>query len=92
MLRKELSESGRQIMFRSEVATASNLRQLLNSGCRMLHFMCHGTSEFLGFESERFCGIMEPLNVRLNSCRPFLIDSIHESSRYDLVACGFVLS
>lgn len=67
MIRTKLRESGRQIRFRSEVAKPSNLRELLNSGCRMLHYTGHGNNEFLAFESndDRMCGIMEPLNVRV---------------------------
>ncbi|CAM9759163.1 unnamed protein product [Ectocarpus sp. 6 AP-2014] len=65
MIRMKLSESGRQIRFRSEVAKPSNFRELLNSGCRMLHYTGHGSNEFLAFESndDRMCGIMEPLHV-----------------------------
>lgn len=66
MIRKKLQESGRQIRFRAEVAKATNLRELLNSGCRMLHYTGHGNNEFLAFESnqDRLCGVMEPLHVR----------------------------
>ncbi|CAM9674291.1 unnamed protein product [Ectocarpus sp. 4 AP-2014] len=65
MIRMKLGESGRQIRFRSEVAKPSNFRELLNSGCRMLHYTGHGHNEFLAFESndDRMCGIMEPLHV-----------------------------
>lgn len=66
MIRKKLRESGRQIRFRAEVAKPANLRELLNSGCRMLHYTGHGNNEFLAFESnqDRLCGVMEPLHVR----------------------------
>lgn len=66
MIRMKLRESGRQIRFRSEVAKPSNFRELLNSGCRMLHYTGHGSNDFLAFESndDRYCGIMEPLPVR----------------------------
>eukprot|EP00752_Nemacystus_decipiens_P002493 g2344.t1 len=65
MIRKKLQESGRQIRFRAVVAKATQLRELLNSGCRMLHYTGHGNTEFLAFESnqERLCGVMEPLHV-----------------------------
>lgn len=66
MIRKKLKDSGRQIRFRAVVATPSNLRELLNSDCRMLHYTGHGNNEFLAFESnsDSMCGIMEPLHVR----------------------------
>lgn len=67
MIRKKLRECGRQIRFRAEVAKPANLRELLNSGCRMLHYTGHGNNEFLAFESnqDRLCGVMEPLRVRI---------------------------
>ncbi|CAM9719867.1 unnamed protein product [Scytosiphon promiscuus] len=65
MIRKKLKDSGRQIKFRAVVATPSNLRELLNSDCRMLHYTGHGNNEFLAFESNKStkCGVMEPLKV-----------------------------
>lgn len=65
MIRDKLRRSERQIRFRAEVATPSNLRELLNDGCRMLHYTGHGSKDFLAFESDqdRCCGVMEPLQV-----------------------------
>ena len=65
MIREKLGRSERQIRFRAAVATPTNLRELLNDGCRMLHYTGHGNNEMLAFESdlERQCGIMKPLEV-----------------------------
>ncbi len=85
MIRKKLRECRRQIRFRAEVAKPANLRQLLNYGCRMLHYTGHGSSEFLAFESnhDKSCGIMEPLHVRLNECLPRkFIRSVREYTQH----------
>lgn len=66
MIRDKLRSSERQIRFRAVVATPTNLRELLNDGCRMLHYTGHGSKELLAFESGHFrhCGLMEPLEVK----------------------------
>ena len=70
MIREKLRKSKLQVRFHAVVATASNFRELLNYGCRMIHYTGHGCEEFLAFESDqgRHCGIMEPLKVSLLGC------------------------
>lgn len=65
MIREKLGRAEREIRFRAAVATPSNLREILNAGCRMLHYTGHGSEDFLAFESDqdRSCGVMEPLQV-----------------------------
>lgn len=76
MVREKLRASDRQVFFRANVATRSNFRELLNSGCRMLHFSGHGSEGCLAFESDedQSCGVMEPLEVKERSAPRFQID------------------
>lgn len=89
MIRKKLGESGRQIRFRAEVAKPANLRGLLNSGCRVFHYVGPGCGDFLALESNqaRLCGVMEPLHVRLNIIRVALYSCMYEGSEDELAAC-----
>lgn len=68
MIRKIFRDTDREVWFRAAVATPSNLRELLNDGCRMLHYTGHSSEDFLAFESDehRKCGVMEPLQVRFS--------------------------
>ena len=70
MIREKLRKSKLQVRFHAVVATASRFRELLNYGCRMIHYTGHGCEEFLAFESDhdRHCGIMEPLKVMICCC------------------------
>ncbi|CAM9339383.1 unnamed protein product, partial [Discosporangium mesarthrocarpum] len=65
MIREQLRKSDREIRLKVAVATPSNLRELLNAGCGMLHYSGHGHQDFLAFESDqdKSCGVMEPLKV-----------------------------
>lgn len=63
MMKRMLTRSGRKIRFCSQPATASILREHLNSGCEILHFTGHGDEHSLKVESEKNCGTAESLQV-----------------------------
>ena len=64
IIKGHLDRSGRQFRFCSAVATLKNVGELVGNGCRMFHYAGHGTENSLSFESDRHCGIMEPVEVR----------------------------
>ena len=65
LIRNNLRESGRQIRFVADVATACSLCKILNAGCQMLHFAGHGNENSLAFEFSHAsqCGLVKQLKV-----------------------------
>ncbi|CAN0280635.1 unnamed protein product, partial [Ascophyllum nodosum] len=63
IIKRHLDRSGRQFCFLTAVATLKNVGELVGDGCRMLHYAGHGGENFLSFESDQRCGVMEPVEV-----------------------------
>lgn len=78
MIRKNLSESGREIRFVSSPAIYREIEDRLNKGCQMLHFTGHGCKEGLGFEADeaKRCGVLEPLTVSIEKIFRFQVACI----------------
>lgn len=64
MIKEKLDKSGRKFRYRCDVATLKNLGERLDEGCAMLHYAGHGNNEYVCFESEDDCGVMQPIAVR----------------------------
>jgi hypothetical protein len=45
------------------VATESNIREILNERCNILHFSCHGEEKYLKIEKDRDVGYLDPLTI-----------------------------